>query len=184
MTNDPELRKRLEEIKWWARLRINSCHPNDLDEKSVGNVAYQEGMSHWKAKEYEKAIPCFEKAALYGNEMAYFILGHVFENGFADMEKDIERAVEYYQQGVEDEVAFCELKLGKLYRYGLMMLYDDEQGFSLIRRAALHGNAAATEELSDCYRKGFGCEANPVKADYWKSVCQESVNKGKQTSDK
>ena len=171
-TDNTELQKRLNEIKWWATLRMNSCHPDNLDENSVGNVAYQEGMLHWNAQEYEKAIPCFEKAALYDNELGYFMLGHIFENGFG-LKKDLERAIKYYRQGVENEVAFCELKLGKVYRYGLITPYDDEQGFSLIRRAALHGNAAAAEELSDCYRKGFGCETNPAKADYWKNVCQE-----------
>lgn len=167
--SNPELRKRLEEIRRWARLRMESCHPDDLDGDCYGNAAYQEGMSHWKAQEYEEAVSCFEDAAFYDNEMAYFMLCHIFENGFG-MKKDLERIVGYYRQGVEDEVPFCEWRLGRLYLHGLIGPSDREQAFSLIRRAALHGSGAAARELSDLHREGIGCEASPVKGHYWEHV--------------
>ena len=168
--SNPELRKRLEEIRRWAKLRMESCHPDDLGRDCFGNAAYQEGMSHWKAKEYEKAISCFEDAALFDNEKAYFMLCHVFENGFVGMKKDLDRIVGYYRQGVEDEVPFCEWRLGRLYLHGLIGPSDRKLAFPLIHRAALHGSGAAAKELPDLYREGIGCEVSPAKADYWEHV--------------
>jgi hypothetical protein len=168
--DNPGLRKRLEEIRLWAKLRMESCHPDNLDGDCYGNAAYQKGMSYWKAQEYEEAISCFMEAALDDNEKAYFMLGHVFENGFVGMKKDLERIVGYYQQGVENEVPFCEWRLGRLYLHGLIGPSDRKQAFYLIHKAALHGSGAAAKELPDLYRKGVGCEASPAKADYWKHV--------------
>ena len=39
--------KRLEEIRWWARLRMDSSHPDDLD-SSFADTEYQEDMQRWE----------------------------------------------------------------------------------------------------------------------------------------
>lgn len=90
--NNPVLMKRLEEIRWWARLRMDSSHPDDLD-SPLADAEYQEGMRHWEANEYEEAFECYENAAIEGHEKAYIMLEHVFENGFVDKQRNMQRAL-------------------------------------------------------------------------------------------
>ena len=166
-----ELRRCLEEIRLWSALRMDSGHPDDSDDSfKKGNDAFDEGMAFWNNREYEKAVDCYETAVLYSHPLACFMLGNIFENGCGGMDKDVKRSVNYYQKGTEDELPLCELKMGRLLLYGHVMPDDKEKGFSLIRRAALHGNSAAARELAACYREGAGCKASLSKAKYWESA--------------
>lgn len=61
------------------------------------NEAYREGKKAFSRRDYEKAIPMFEKAVQYepSNGNPYFYMGYIYEK-----KKDPEQAIEYFKRAV------------------------------------------------------------------------------------
>ena len=183
-SQDEKLSAMLKEIRKWANYRLDSRHPDELDdpwlsrETQIAENSFNKAMKCWESGQIEEAIKNFEKAGLYDHPSGYKMLGSIFMDGL-DVQSDIKKAIEYYTMGAEDGIADCAYTLGILYREGADRLSPDlDSAYKWIREAALLGYAKACDALGQLLENGWGCEKNFRKALYWYDVSITGIENG------
>jgi len=63
-------------------------------------VKKQEGLSYYKDKNYQKALPLFEEAAEQGNAQAENNLGYIYAEGLG-VPQDYNKALYWYKKSAE-----------------------------------------------------------------------------------
>lgn len=184
-TSNPNLQKKLLEIKTWSNYRLTSNHPDEQDTPRLSQDAqkaeeyFDKARTCWNSSRVEEAIRYYEKASLYDHPLGYKTLGDIYKDGQGGLHKDLMKAAEYYEKGAEDGIGYCAFALGKLYRDGVDGLsLDMKLAYKWIREAALTGNQNAGKSLGECFEKGLGCEINLRKAIYWYDISQTGVENG------
>lgn len=184
-TSNPNLQKKLLEIKTWSNNRLTSNHPDEQDTPRLSQDAqkaeeyFDKARTCWNSSRVEEAIRYYEKASLYDHPLGYKTLGDIYKDGQGGLHKDLMKAAEYYEKGAEDGIGYCAFALGKLYRDGVDGLsLDMKLAYKWIREAALTGNQNAGKSLGECFEKGLGCEINLRKAIYWYDISQTGVENG------
>lgn len=105
-TSDSYLQEKLREIRRWSNYRLTSCHPDELDEPRLKRNAkiaedyFNKARTCWNSSRIEEAIMFYEKAGLYDHPSGYITLGDIYKNGLGRIQKDITKAVEYYEMGM------------------------------------------------------------------------------------
>lgn len=121
-----------------------------------------EALTAFEIKRYDQAFSEFSYLADEGDATAYYYLGKMYAQGLG-VEKDEQRAVEYYQKA---EKAY---NIDAAYELAEMLLADakdknDERfqtGLKYLKRAAYAGQANALNQLGEMYEQG-----NNVTKDY------------------
>lgn len=114
-----------------------------------------------------------------GCKDAYFFAGCIYEEGGADVEKDLEKALFYYQKATEETGAVeAYLGLGKFYYYGMGVKQDYAKAFeyySIVDKDA--DNAIAQLMLGKMYQRGQGAKRDVIKAReyYNKAIAKGNV---------
>lgn len=131
-----------------------------LDDSYIPEVPYDEQkkqMMYW-----------YEKAADQGDEWAAMTVARKYENGYSPVDKDIDKAIHYYQIAAEHDIESAFLPLANLY-----MQTGNPANYKLaFRYATLMKDKAKADyekgEVDLCfarmYRDGFGVEKNLEKA--------------------
>lgn len=121
-----------------------------------------EALTAFEIKRYDQAFSEFSYLADEGDATAYYYLGKMYAQGLG-VEKDEQRAVEYYQKA---EKAY---NIDAAYELAEMLLDEakdknDERfqtGLKYLKRAAYAGQANALNQLGEMYEQG-----NNVTKDY------------------
>ena len=122
--------------------------------------------------DYKKAAEYFLLASEKGDVQAKVNLGELYRGGGPGVSQDYEKALYWYEQGIEDEPAraYNGLSLTSF------MQGNSDQGVEHLEKAAELGNAIAQYNLAVMYDEGnFGINKNDKeKAKYWyeKSAAQ------------
>ena len=182
-TPDSNLRNKLREVQRWSNYRITSCHPDDEDRLSqdaqIADESYEIARTRWKSGRVEEAIKHFEKAGLYSHLSGYAMLGTIYKDGLGGVQRDIKKAVEYYEMGAEDGIGECAFALGILYRDGTDGLSRDyDLAYKWIRKATILETCNAGNALGQLFENGWGCEKNLRKALYWYDVSMTGIENG------
>ena len=93
-------------------------------------------------------------------------LGEKYYNGDG-VEKDYEKAVEYYEKAAELENAAAQNNLGLCYENGHGVLQDYKEAVKWYRKAAEQGNTVAQYNLGHCYANGIGVPRDYKEAVKW-----------------
>ena len=93
-------------------------------------------------------------------------LGEKYYNGDG-VEKDYEKAVEYYEKAAELENAAAQNNLGLCYENGHGVLQDYKEAVKWYRKAAEQGNTVAQYNLGHCYANGIGVPRDHKEAVKW-----------------
>lgn len=184
-TSNPNLQKKLLEIKTWSNYRLTSNHPDEQDTPRLSQDAqkaeeyFDKGRTSWDSGRVGEAIMYYEKAGIYEHPLGYKTLGDIYKSGLGGIQKDIMKAAEYYERGAEDEIGDCAFSLGLLFKDGADGLTSNmELAYKWIREAALLGNQNAGKSLGECFEKGWGCEINLRKAIYWYDISKTGIENG------
>ena len=182
---DSNLQTKLREIRTWSNYRLTSCHPDELDEPrlsqdaKIADESYEMARTCWYSGRVDEALNYYAEAGLYDHPLGYKTLGDIYKDGFGGVQKDIMKAVEYYEMGAEDEISDCAFALGILFKDGADGLTPNmELAYKWIREAALLGNHIARKSLGECFEKGLGCIMNLRKAIYWYDINKTGVENG------
>jgi len=109
---------------------------------------------------------CFQKAAEQKHVQSQCCLGYCYENGIG-IEKDEEKAVEWYTKAAEQDVAEAQYRLGYCYENGTGIEKDEEKAVEWYTKAAEQDVAEAQCCLGYCYENGIGIEKDEEKAVEW-----------------
>ena len=93
--------------------------------------------------------------AIQGNVDAQIRMAKRYENGDG-VEKDINKALDYYRQLGDQGNAEAQLHLGDVYSKGLGVDKDEKEAMEWYRKAAEAGNADGQYNLGSCYYYGIG----------------------------
>lgn len=91
-------------------------------------------------------------------------LGVWHERGLHGLQKNAEKAYEYYQLAASYGNALAMHNLGDLYRQGKGVERDTAAAFEWYQKAAQAGHAIGLEDMGDCYLDGIGVEQNRDEA--------------------
>lgn len=181
----PTIQEKLREIRTLSNYRLTSCHPDELDEPRLTQDAkiagdyFDRARACWGSGHNEEAIKLYEKAGLYNHPSGYKTLGDIYKDGLGGVQRDIKKAVKYYERGAEDGIGECAFALGILYRDGTNGLSRDYGlTYKWIREAALLGIGNAQKALGGCFEKGLGCEKNLRRSLYWYDISQTGIENG------
>lgn len=83
--------------------------------------------------------------------------------------QDIAKSIKYYSLALSSGNPETYNKLGKIYFNGKkgVVRADEAKAFSLFMKAAELGSPEGMNNLSYCFRHGFGCDRDCNLADYW-----------------
>jgi TPR repeat protein len=115
-------------------------------------------------KNAQEAIKLLEKAAAKKVPDACYDLGITYEFGRLGVNKDINKAVDYFEQGVALDDADCMVNLGCILETSDDYPNDKKRAFDLYYKAAEKGKSYAYNNLGTCYKRGIGTEVDKDKA--------------------
>ncbi|PCJ29856.1 MAG: hypothetical protein COA94_00430 [Rickettsiales bacterium] len=173
----------VKSLSFLALLAIVSC--NDSTTKSScdnipeleklsnqGEVVSQANLAscYYKgegvAKDFDKAVLWYRKAADQGYADAQNSLGNRYYNG-EGVDKDFTKAVLWYRKAADQENADAQHNLGNRYYNGEGVAQDLSKAVLWHRKAADQGNATAQNSLASCYYEGKGVAQDFTKAVLW-----------------
>lgn len=112
-----------------------------------------------------------------GCDEAYYYVGCIYEEGGNGVEKDVDKALFYYEKSV-NEFGYVEgyLALGRLYYFGIGVPQDYHKAlelFSIVAEKA--NNGIAQMMLGRMYQYGHGVEKNLVRArEYYQAAWNQN----------
>ncbi|MCR4598235.1 MAG: toll/interleukin-1 receptor domain-containing protein [Acetatifactor sp.] len=128
---------------------------------------YNMGAVYEKDKAYEKAFPCFEKAAYLEYANAQKALGVYYENGWG-VTKDEKKAVEWYRKGAENNQSYCFEKVAQIYYFGQLSTEKNvDEAFAWAKKGAESGNAYCMYLVGCMYKNAEGTEKDLSTANAW-----------------
>lgn len=175
------------EIAHIEDLYQQSFQRQDFDQLLIIAKTYFKGFG--VAQDYEKAFQIYSYLYSQGIERGAYYLGYMYEYGYG-VEKDIEKAILYYQSYEDD---YTCLRLGYFYMLGLYLLRDDDKAYEYLSKSHLkeayfykgmlcemhkdyagaveayyHGaklfHSASLYKLATCLRMGVGVDLNIKEA--------------------
>ncbi len=137
---------------------------------TLGDVPalYAKAVSHYKAREYQEALPLFEKlAGIDSAAYAKFLLGDMYYRGLGMNSADYKKALELFLESAEQNNTDAHNNLGVMYLSGHGVQADYSKAFRHFQYGAANGNAQAQVGLGTMYRHGWGTARNSSTAFDW-----------------
>uniref|UniRef100_A0A6B2L1E9 Uncharacterized protein n=1 Tax=Arcella intermedia TaxID=1963864 RepID=A0A6B2L1E9_9EUKA len=126
------------------------------------------------SREEEDIIEFYRHSADSGNTESQVAMGVLLAlGGIGGLEKDYQKAVEYFAMAGEEDDANGLAHLGWMYQHGLGVPNDNETAFALYEQAALLGSTFGMNALGECYYYGTGTETDLTSAKTWFEVAAE-----------
>ena len=114
-----------------------------------------------------KAAKLLLKAADYGDVLAMYTLGQLFEENLDLFENAGTESIKWYTAAANQDWAWAQLKLAKLYETGGLVTQSNEESLHWLTKAADNGLLDAQYELGLRYLEGRGIEQSYDKATHW-----------------
>lgn len=114
--------------------------------------------------DYAQGLSLLKKASEMGSLKATLSLGNIYEFGQCGVTPDINKAVEYYEQGTAKGDAACMLNLAVVLESSDTYPHDEKRAFELYSKVAQQGHAEAYNNLGTCYKRGIGTKKDARRA--------------------
>ncbi|WP_051908714.1 tetratricopeptide repeat protein [Candidatus Odyssella acanthamoebae] len=101
-----------------------------------------------------------------GRALAQSNLGFMYHDGLG-IERDYNKAVEWYTKAANQELAIAQNNLGFMYQHGLGVERDYNKAVELYTKVANQGYAVAQINLGHMYQYGLGVERDYTQAIEW-----------------
>ncbi|RGB31016.1 hypothetical protein C1646_764573 [Rhizophagus diaphanus] len=152
-------------IVWYEK----SAMQNHCDAQLCLGLLYKR-----EEEDLKEALYWIGKAAENGNKFAQFNLGYYYEKG-EGIQKDINKAFEWYEKSAMKRYSGAQSSLGKLYK---IEKNDLKKIFYWIEKAAKNGCKVAQLHLAYLYENGEETQKDDEKATEWfeTSAMQECSN--------
>lgn len=171
-----------EENKEKAERLLNSVE--DKNEPSYLRVMAEISLLGGKKIQIDcnEAIKYLTKAFEKGNTYSAWVLGNIFINGYQDtkkennISKDITKAIEWYEKGIDANDADCMRQLASIVMSedSIYTEYHNvNKGVDLLNSAVSHGSSEAMYELGGLYIEGEHLDKDDDKA---MNLFKESYN--------
>ena len=126
-----------------------------VEEITDADALYQQGLRHYRSKEYSQAVECYKKAMELGSQDAAAGLGACLYHGYGIAE-DKDQALDLFITAAQKGSAAGQNGLGFCYYDGKIVTKSPARAATWYRKAADQGHAQATCNLGLLYYKGDG----------------------------
>lgn len=114
----------------------------------IGNMYIRELLGNGSNLELEKGYSYLEKSYKLGNVAASNLIGNMYSKGIYPLEKDLDKAIEYYKKAADNNYAYAINNLGKI---------EEEKGnvdeaYEYYFKSALLGESWACNKVGEYYR--------------------------------
>lgn len=125
-----------------------------------------EGFKYHQKGYFAEALKKYQIIATQGNPVAQQLVGSLYMNG-QGVEKDLTKAIYWFQKAVEQDEAIAQYCLGIMYLKGDGVEQDLSKAAHWLHKSAEQGDALAQYQLGSMYLKGTGVEQKYFMAAYW-----------------
>ena len=125
-----------------------------------------QGVAHYRAKQYPQAADYFRQASELGSRVAQFNLGLLYRKGEGVPKSDAE-AAKWYQMAAQQGSCNAQFNLALLYRKGEGVPQSDSEAAKWYRMAAEQNDSAAQFNLGLMYENGEGVPKSCAEAARW-----------------
>ena len=133
------------------------------------------------AKDYQKAMFYYRKAAEHGNTRACASIGILYDKGDG-VPIDHNRAVQYYIMGAMAGHAHAQALLAVNYLVGDGVPKDKRRAAYWFEQAANNGYPVAMQQMVKIYTYGrYGYDRDPEKAEYWRNRYNQTIDEQRKT---
>ena len=177
-TNNPYVLVQYSELYWWGV--ANEIEKDCAKADSILNTIQDKSNPYyleWMGKVYcygtditdideNKAIEYWEKAYKSGQHTAGNI-ADLYWYGGSQIEKDIDKAVDWYKKGVEDNRSGCMLTLADIYLSedsALQKFHNSKGALELLRKSIKLKNGDACDRMGCLYAAGQYVEKDDEEA--------------------
>lgn len=134
---------------------------------SAGETDFRQGMTHYKNRQFDQALPCLEKAANAGNTDAQAMMGVLYFRGNGVKQNDSE-AARWFEKAARAGETNAQNYLATAYMKGQGTTPDTAKAIYWYTRAAKAGDANAQKILGALYLNGHdGVTKDTAKARQW-----------------
>ena len=130
---------------------------------NIGNL-YRKGNG--VARDYEKAVNWYRKAARQGFVDAQNNLAAMYEQGLG-VPKNKSEAAKWYRKAAKQYNAYAQHSIGRMYRDGEGVPQNLEEAAKWISKAAEQSHHKAFRDIGEMYWKGLGVSQNNIRAYMW-----------------
>lgn len=122
---------------------------NQAEQQAAENLKqiFGEGMTAYRAKDYVKALPLFEKAAEQGHKDSQYFCGTMYHIGNGT-KADRTRALMWYKKAAEQGHAYSQYFCGTMYHNGEGTAADIDQAVMWYEKAAEQEHESAKKALA------------------------------------
>lgn len=138
----------------------------DRAEKEKLEIAINDGIAAFRAKDYDKAFQLLKYAVEQGSEQPYFYLAYMYKNGLGTSTYYGE-ALRLYTLCANSGDKVCQSNLGLMYEFGEGVAKNNYEATKWYRKAAEQGFAPAQCYLGESYENGLGIEKDYNEAEKW-----------------
>jgi TPR repeat protein len=114
------------------------------------------------------AAELLEASAEQGEEHAAFNLAAMYETGNAALDRDLGRAIHWYELAATKGIPEAKHNLAVCYAHPESPARDLEVAARWFHAAAEHGLTLSMQSLARIYASGEGVERNLELAEYWR----------------
>lgn len=115
-------------------------------------------------KDINKGFSLLEEASEKGCGDASYNLAITYEFGEYGKDKNINKAIAYYEKGVSLDDSMCMNNLANILEKSDKVEHDYKKAFLLYKQAAESGCDMALNNLATCYKRGIGTDVDAEKA--------------------
>ncbi len=151
----------------WYRMAAESG-----DHKGMFNCANMLHHGRGVRQNRKRAYSIFSTLYEIGVQGAAFYMGLYHQDGYV-VERDYQKAREYYRIGVLEGDKYCFCQLGVMYAKGQGVPKDYHAAFDYYKQAAKLGDALACANLGYCYEVGQGVKKDIAEAEMYYRLAAE-----------
>ncbi len=176
INNDAEMLAAMNEDPQKVAERLNQIEPGEVKVSSPSAVSQRVIDSVYKSALKRRIKPDprltdvakkIENKAFDGIPEAQHDMGAIYVGGHANIERNLPRAVKWFQEAADNGVANAKYNLGVLYHQGLGVETNLDKALELYTDAASQGHPEAQYNLGIANIEGIGVPYNPQKATYY-----------------
>jgi len=116
------------------------------------HAIHQLASHTYAAGDMEKCVDLLQTGATDGDAQSQALLGTLYQEGDAGLEKDLSRAVTLFEQAASQYNLLGTFLLARTHYMGIGVRKDKQKGIRLFKRAALMNFPDAQAALGDIYR--------------------------------
>ena len=149
-----------------SSLAIPACLDDLKRYPDASRLIFQTGRAYHNARNFEKALEFYKRAADLGYQQSVTAVGTIYYNGLG-VPKDEELGVIWFRKAADQDNALGQAFVGQAFKSGKGVKQNMIEAVRWFRLSSEQGNVIGQIELAKSYFEGSGVPQNDAEAAKW-----------------